>query len=79
MNVLQAAHLVDGEANGLHVLSDLSHFATVLLDQTHNEAASHFIISRIIILLLQLDQKLRVHPERVCREQNEGQTTWLLL
>ena len=61
-------HLIDGESDGVHVLSYFPHPSSVLLDESHHEATAHLIITRVVILFLQLDLELGIHPERVCRE-----------
>lgn len=58
-------HLIDGEANGVHVFAYFPQPAPVLLDQAHHEAAAHLVIIRVIVLLIQPDHKLGVHPEGV--------------
>lgn len=64
-----ASHLIDSEANRVHVLPLFTELPAVLLDQAYHKTASVFSIIGVIILLLQLNHKLRVHPERVCKER----------
>lgn len=62
-----STYLVNGESDGVHVLALFSELPAVLLNQANHKAASIFSIIWVIILLLQVYHKLRVHPERVCR------------
>lgn len=57
--------LVDGEADGVHVLALLTVASSVLLHQRHQEAAGHLGIVGIVVLFQQRDLVLRVYPERV--------------
>lgn len=57
--------LIDGKANGVHVLPHLPLLPTVLLDQPNEESAAPLRIIRVLIFFLQLDQILRVRPESV--------------
>lgn len=61
----QCPYLIDGKTDGLHVLSHFPHAPPVLLHKAHQEGATLLAIIRVIILLVQLDDKLRVHPEGV--------------
>lgn len=64
-------YLVDGEADGLHVLAVAALAAPVLLHQRQQEAAARLPPARlvpVVVHLLQLDLKLRVDPEGGCRE-----------
>lgn len=63
-----SSHLIDSEANSVHVLPLFTELPAVLLDQADHKTASILSIIRVIVLLIQLDHKLRVHPECVCRE-----------
>lgn len=65
---LHSSHLVDGKSNGLHVLPLFTQLPAVLLDQANHKAASILSIIGVIVLLIQLDYKLRVRPECVCKE-----------
>lgn len=56
-------YLVDSEANGVHVAPHSPLPPPVLLHQSHQKAAGHLIIPRVIILFQQLDLKLGVDPE----------------
>lgn len=60
--------LIDGEADGVHVLSVVAEAAAVFLHQSHQEAAGGLVVLWVIVLLQQADLILRVDPERVCRE-----------
>lgn len=71
-NVSCGADLVDGESNGLHVLSLLPHASAVLLDQTHHQTASRLAIIWVIVLFVQLDHKLWIRPKRVCGSQTNA-------
>lgn len=53
----------------MHVLAHFPHSSAVLLDQTDHEATNTFPI-----LLVQLDQKLGVIGERLCRVKNKKKT-----
>lgn len=70
------SHLVDGESHCVHVLSHLPHASAVLLDQTNHEAAAVLSIVRVIVLLIQLDHKLRVCPKRVCGLETTDQNLY---
>lgn len=58
-------YLIDGKADGLHVLTHFPHTAPVLLHQAHNEGAALLTIIRVIIHLMQLYDKLRIHPKGI--------------
>lgn len=45
-------YLIDGKANGLHVLPHFPHTAPVLLHQAHNNGAALLTIIRVIIHLI---------------------------
>lgn len=60
--------LIDGEADGVHILSVAAEAAAVFLHQSHQEAAGDLVVLWVIVLLQQADLILRVDPERVCRE-----------
>ncbi len=60
--------LVDGEADGVHVLALAAVAAAVFLHQRHQEAAGGLVVLGVVVLLQQADLILRVDPERVCRE-----------
>ena len=64
-----ALHLIDAEADGVHVLAHLPLPPSVLLNEPHQEGAAALPILLVLILLLQLDQVLRVHPECVCSQK----------
>lgn len=70
--------LIDGIADGVHVLPLLPQLPSVLLDQAHHHAAASLVVVRVVVLLVQFDHKLRVHPECLCRcgadrkAENEG-------
>ena len=64
-------HLIDGEANGVHVLALTAVAAPVLLHESHQEAAGHLIIFWVIIFLQQCDLVLGIDPIRV---YSEGKT-----
>lgn len=68
-----APHLIDSESHCVHVFANLPHSSAVLLDHTHHQTATGLTVIRVIILLIQLDQKLRVGPECVC--DVSGETT----
>lgn len=61
--------LVDGEADGVHVLSLAAEAAAIFLHQSHQEAAGGLLVVRVVVLLQQTDLILGVDPERVCREE----------
>ena len=68
--ILKAApYVVDGKADGLHVLPHFLHTASVLLHQAHDEGAAILTIIRVIIRLFQLYDKLRIHPEGIYEEK----------
>lgn len=58
-------YLIDGKANGLHVLPHFPHPPSVLLHQAHDDGAALLAIIGVIIHILQLYDKLRIHPEGV--------------
>lgn len=58
-------NLIDAEANGVHVLAHLPLPPPVLLDEAHQEGAAALPVLLVLVLFLQLDQVLRIHPERV--------------
>lgn len=58
----------------MHVLPHLPHASAVLLDQTNHKAAAGLSIVRVIVLLIQLDHKLRVRPKRVCGYKSKRQS-----
>lgn len=66
-------YLVDSKADGVHVAPNSPLPSPVLLHQSHQEAAGHLIVPRVIILFQQLDLKLRVDPERGWEEDD----TWM--
>lgn len=68
----RAAHLVDAEADGVHVLPHLPLPPPVLLDEAHQEGAAALPVLLVLVLLLQLDQVLRVHPEGICGRRGAG-------
>lgn len=57
--------LVDGEADGVHVLALLAVAPAVLLHQRHQEAAGHLGVVGVVVLLQQRDLVLGVYPECV--------------
>lgn len=59
------ACLINGKADGVHVLPHLPLLPTVLLDQPNEESAAPLRIIGVLVLLLQLDQILRIRPESV--------------
>lgn len=68
--------LVDGEADGVHVLAVAAVAAAVFLHQSHQEAAGRLVILGVVVLLQQGDLVLRVDPERVCREAATAKASW---
>lgn len=70
------AHLVDGEANGEEVGPQLAVFPPVLLHQGHQEAADHFGVVRIVVLLQELQSVLGVGPKRVCNPTQKETSTF---
>lgn len=56
-------YLVDSKADGVHVTSHPPLPPPVLLHQSHQEAAGHLIVPRVVIFFQQLDLKLGVDPE----------------
>lgn len=65
-------HLIDAEADCVHVLAHLPLAPPVLLDKAHQEGAAVLPVLLVLVLLFQLDQVLRVHPERVCSQRGAG-------
>lgn len=63
--------LVDGEADGVHVLALFTVAPPVLLHQCHQEAAGHLGIVGVIVLFQQRDLVLRVYPECVWRTERK--------
>lgn len=61
--------LIDGEADGVHVLAMTAVAAAIFLHQSHQEAAGRLIVLGVVILLQQADFILRVDPECVCRDE----------
>ena len=61
-----STHLVNGKANGVHVLALAAMASPVLLHKSHQEAAGHFIVLWIIIFLQQSYLVLGVDPECIC-------------
>lgn len=57
--------LVDGEADGVHVLALFTVAPPVLLHERHQEAAGHLGILGVIVFFQQRDLVLGVYPERV--------------
>ena len=72
----KAADLVDGEADGVHVLPVAAVVATVFLHQSNQEAACGLVILGIVVLLQEADLILRVNPEGVCREAATVKASW---
>lgn len=68
---IHAPHLIDGESHCVHVFAHFPHSSAVLLDHTHHQTAGVVAIIRLVIHLIQLDQKLRVGPEGVCGVSEE--------
>lgn len=66
-----SSYLVDGEANGEEVGPQLPVLAPIFLHQSHEEAANHLRVIRVIILLQELETVLRVGPESVCVPRKE--------
>lgn len=67
-------HLVDSEADGLHVLPVAALAASVLLHEGQQEAAARLTATKIVpvvVHLLQADLELRVDPKRGCGESGE--------
>jgi hypothetical protein len=62
-------YLIDGEANGEEVGSQLPVLPPVLLHQSHQEAANHLRVIRVIVFLQKLQTVLRVGPESICAPQ----------
>lgn len=58
-------HLIDGKANGVHVLALASVAAPILLHESHQEAAGLLFILRVIVLLQQGNLILGVDPKGV--------------
>lgn len=54
----------------MHVLPLFTELPAILLDQADHKTASILSIIGVIILLIQLDHKLRVCPECVCKEKS---------
>lgn len=46
-----SSDLIDGEADGVHVLAVAAELAAALLHQSHQEAAGSLVILRVIVLL----------------------------
>lgn len=63
-----AANLIDGEPNGVHVLAVAAVAAAVFLHQSHQHATGGLVVFRVVILLQERDLELRVDPKRVCRK-----------
>lgn len=59
-SLILKADLIDGKANGLHVLPHLPHAAPVLLHQTHDDGTALLAFIRVVIRLLQLYHKLGI-------------------
>ena len=76
--MLHRPYLIDGKADGVHVLSVTAMASSVLLHKSHKEAAGNLVILWIIILLQQSDLILRVDPERVCKseDRSDGVHSW---
>lgn len=68
--------LIDGKADGVHVLALATVAAAVLLHQSHQEAAGGLVVLGVIVLLQQGDLILRVDPEGVCREAVRVKASW---
>lgn len=66
-----SSYLVDSEANGEEVGPQLPVLAPIFLHQSHEEAANHLRVIRVIILLQELETVLRVGPESVCVPRKE--------
>lgn len=66
---VEAAHLVDGKANGEEVGPQLPVLPSVLLHQGHQKAADHLGVVGVVVLLQQLQAVLGVGPESVCATQ----------
>lgn len=62
------SHLVDGEANGVHVLPMAAVAPAVFLHKSHQQAACGLLVRGIVILLQKGHLILWVDPEGVCRE-----------
>lgn len=62
----ESLYLVDCEANGEEVGSQLPVLAPILLHQSHQEAADHLRVIRVVVLLQEFQTVLRVGPESVC-------------
>lgn len=61
--------LIDGEADGVHILSLAAVAAAVFLHQGHQEAAGGLVVLRVVVLLQQANLILRVNPEGVCKSK----------
>lgn len=57
----------------MHVLPHLPHASAVLLDQANHKAAASLAIFWVVVLLLQLDNKLRVRPKCVYGYKQESE------
>ena len=71
-------YLVDGKAHEFQVLAHLPHAPLVLLHQTHNDRAPSLAIIRVVVLLVQLYDKLGVLPESIWRRPIEPALLLLL-
>jgi len=59
------SHLIQGKANGVHVLTLAPVSAAVLLHEGYQKTARHLVIIWVIIFLHQRDFILRVDPKCV--------------
>lgn len=62
---MKTSDLIDGVADGLHVLSHSPPSALVLLHQANDDGASLLAVVGVVVHIIQLDDKLRIHPEGV--------------
>lgn len=59
--------LIDGKADGVHVLALAAVTSAVFLHQRHQEAAGGLFVLGVVVLLQQADFILRVDPVGVWR------------
>jgi hypothetical protein len=61
-----STHLINGKANGVHVLALAAVASAILLHKSHQEAAGNLIVFWVVIFLQQGDLVLGVDPECIC-------------